>query len=300
VKQLSDPKKIFESSNFESKSEGQTETTQEERSFQFDELIIQNPSIRRDFTYESDKARNFDQSNVNKAKKGVMELLKDAIEKAKKQATEIKANAKKEGYDTGFEDGFKNGKDAAKEEFSPFLNTTQELIEKLSGFRKEMYEKVEREMVEMVLNLSKKVIHYEFSKREDAVQDMIRLAVQSVLDRESMVIKIHPTDKEYAESFRPELLHMFSEIKNITFVTNSGIARGGCVVETNFGVIDARIEKLEEQIDRILNLSPAPPEKLKAASEVPPGEQPPVEDRNTEQETDENNTNSNDINNNDL
>ncbi|GIS84673.1 MAG: hypothetical protein CM1200mP16_09730 [Nitrospina sp.] len=31
-----------------------------------------------------------------------------------------------------------------------------------------------------------------------------------------MVKKTHPTDKEYAESFRPELLHMFSEIKNFT------------------------------------------------------------------------------------
>ena len=227
MKHLSNPQNNFESSNYEKQSEGKTETTKEERSFQFDELIIQNPSIRRDFTYESDKARNFDQSNVNKAKQGVMELLKDAMEKAKKQVTEIKANAKKEGYDTGFEDGFKNGKDAAKEEFSPFLETTQKLIEELSEFRKEMYEKVEREMVEMVLNLTKKVIQFEFSKREDAVQGMIRLAVQSVLDRESMVIKIHPTDKEYAESFRPELLHMFSEIKNINFVANSGIARGG-------------------------------------------------------------------------
>ena len=299
MKYLSDPSKTFKSSNFEVKSDVATDTTQEERSFQFDELIIQNPSIRRDFTYESDKARNFDQSNVNKAKQGVMELLKDAMEKAKKQVTEIKANAKKEGYDTGFEDGFKNGKDAAKEEFSPFLETTQKLIEELSEFRKEMYEKVEREMVELVINLTKKVIHFEFSKREDAVKDMIRLAVQSVLDRESMVIKIHPTDKEYAESFRPKLLHMFSEIKNITFVANSGIARGGCVVETNFGVIDARIEKLEEQIDRILNLSPSPPEKLKAASEVSLDEQSPVEDQSNEKETNEKNTNSKDKNNND-
>ncbi len=299
MKHLSDPSKNFKSSNFEVKSDVATGTTQEERSFQFDELIIQNPSIRRGFTYESDKARNFDQSNVDKAKQGVKELLKDAMDKAKRQVTEIKANAKKEGYETGFEDGFKSGKDAAKEEFSPFLNTTQELIESLSGFRKEMYEKVEREMVEMVLNLSKKVIDFEFSRREDAVQDMIRLAVQSVLDRESMVIKTHPTDKEYAESFRPELLHMFSEIKNITFVANSGIARGGCVVETNFGVIDARIEKLEEQIDRILNLSPSPPEKLKAASEVSLDEQSPVQDPTTEKETDENNTNPNDVNNKD-
>ena len=279
MKHLSDPSKTFKSSNFEVKSDVATDTTQEERSFQFDELIIQNPSIRRDFTYESDKARNFDQSNVDKAKQGVMELLKDAMEKAKRQVTEIKANAKKEGYDTGFEDGFKSGKDAAKEEFSPFLNTTQELIKELSEFRKEMYEKVEREMVEMVLNLSKKVIHFEFSRREDAVQDMIRLAVQSVLDRESMVIKIHPTDKEYAESFRPELLDMFSEIKNITLVPTSGIARGGGGVETNIGVIDARIEKLEEQIDRILNLSPALPEKHKAAPEVSLDDQSTVNDQ---------------------
>ena len=296
MKLLSNPKQKFESSNFEKSSATNTATSQEERAFQFDELIIQNPSIRRGFTYESEKARNFDQSNINKAKQGVMELLKDAMEKAKKQVNEIKSNAKKEGYDTGFEEGFKKGKDAAKEEFSPFLNTTQCLIEELSGFRKEMYEKVEREMMEMVITLTKKIIHFELSTRESAVQDMIRLAVQSVLNRESMVIKIHPTDKEYAESFRPELLHIFSEIKNIDFVTNSGITRGGCVIETNFGVIDARIEKLEEQIDRILNLSPNPPENLKAASEVLEDDQPSSEDQATEKETDENN-NSNDTSN---
>jgi flagellar assembly protein FliH len=285
VKPLSDLKGKFQSSNLQ--MNGVEEAKDTERSFQFDELTIQNPSIRRGFTYDSDKARNFDQSNVDKAKQGVMELLKDAMDKAKRQVGDLKSNARKEGYDTGFEGGFRKGKESAKEEFSPFLETTQQLIGELSGFRKDMYDKVEREMVEMVISLAKKVIHFEFSTREDAVQDMIRLAVQSVLDRESMVIKIHPTDKEYAESFRPELHHMFSEIKNITFEAHSGIARGGCVVETNFGVIDARIEKLEEQIDRILNLSPAPPEKLIAASESPEIEETPDEPQTPEKQMDE-------------
>ena len=282
---MSDLKGKFQSSNLQ--MNGVEEAKDTERSFQFDELTIQNPSIRRGFTYDSDKARNFDQSNVDKAKQGVMELLKDAMDKAKRQVGDLKSNARKEGYDTGFEGGFRKGKESAKKEFSPFLETTQQLIGELSGFRKDMYDKVEREMVEMVISLAKKVIHFEFSTREDAVQDMIRLAVQSVLDRESMVIKIHPTDKEYAESFRPELHHMFSEIKNITFEAHSGIARGGCVVETNFGVIDARIEKLEEQIDRILNLSPAPPEKLIAASESPEIEETPDEPQTPEKQMDE-------------
>jgi flagellar assembly protein FliH len=278
VKPLSDIREQFIASDLQAKDTQETVAVSEERSFHFDELTIQNPSIRRGFAYDSDKARNFDQVNVDKAKEGVMQLLQDAMDKAKKQVGELKSNARKQGYDTGFEGGFNKGKETAKEEFSPVLETTQQLVEELSGFRKEMYDKVEREMIEMVIALTKKVIHFEFSTREDAVQDMIRLAVKSVVDRESMVIKIHPTDKKYAESFRPELQHMFSEIKNITFVTHSGIERGGCVVETNFGVIDARIEKLEEQIDRILNLAPAQPDKLIAASESSLIEEPAVDE----------------------
>ena len=275
---MSDLREQFIASDLQQKDAKDTVSVSKERSFQFEKLMLQNPSIQRGFAYDSEKARNFDQGNVDKAKEGVMQLLQDAIKKAKKQVGEIKSNARKQGYDTGFEEGFNKGKESAKEEFSPVLETTQQLVEELSIFRKEMYNKVEREMIEMVIALTKKVIHFEFSTREDAVQDMIRLAVQSVLDRESLVIKTHPTDKEYAEIFRPELHHMFSDIKNITFVAASGMARGGCIVETNFGVIDARIEKLEEQIDRILNIAPAQPENLIEASKASVVEEPQIDE----------------------
>ena len=275
---MSDLREQFIASDLQPTKAKKTVAVSKERFFQFNELEIQKSSIRRGFAYDSENARNFDQGNVDKAKVGVTQLLKDAMDKAKKQVGELKENSRKQGYDTGYELGFNKGKEDAKEEFSPVLETTQQLVQELSIFRKEMYDKVEREMIEMVINLTKKVIHFEFSIREDAVQGMIRLAVQSVLDRESMVIKIHPTDKEYAENFRPELHDMFSEIKNITFVEHSRIARGGCIVETNFGVIDARIEKLEEQIDQILNLAPAQPENLVSSSEASVIEEPTLEE----------------------
>ncbi|MZH01860.1 MAG: hypothetical protein F3745_00215 [Nitrospinae bacterium] len=263
---MSDLSNTFTQSNLESQTVDQDNTCEEERAFQLNELILEKPSMLRDFTYDSENARNFDQANVNKAKVGVKELLKDALDKAKRQATDIKSKAQKEGYDSGYSEGFKKGEDAAREEFKPFLETIEGLISDLTSFRKGMYDKVEREMVEMVVSLAKKVIHFEFSTRDDAVQEMIHLAVKSVLDRESMVIKINPADKGYAESFRPELHHLFGEIKNITFEAHSGIERGGCVVETNFGVIDAQIDKLGEQMDRILNLAPALPEELSSAA----------------------------------
>ena len=265
---MSDLRSAFIKSNLEPEREGEKEgeSPNEVRSFELDELNIQDSSMRRGFTYDSENARNFDQANVTKAKEGVKELLKDALDKAKRQSLEIRAHAKKEGHDEGYNEGFKKGEEAAKKEFSPFLETIQGLIADLTVFRKNMYDKGEREMIEMVVDLAKKVIHFEFSTRDDAVQEMIRLAVQSVLDRESMVIKINPADKGYAESFRPELHHLFSEIKNITFEAHSGVERGGCVVETNFGVVDARMDKLGEQMDRILNLAPPPPDELISAS----------------------------------
>jgi flagellar assembly protein FliH len=267
---LSNPKSTFTLSNLEQENivEQESESQEETRSFEMNELNIQSSSMRRGFSYDSENARNFDDGNVKKAKEGVKELLKDALEKAKRQVTDIKSNARKEGYDSGYEEGFQKGEDAARVEFSPFLETVQGLVSDLTGFRKDMYDKLEREMMKMVVDLSKKVIHFEFSSRDDAVQEMIRLAVQSVLDRESMVIKINPADKGYAESFRPELHHLFSEIKNITFEAHSGVERGGCVVETNFGVVDARIDQMGTQMDRILNLAPPTPEELAAASNL--------------------------------
>jgi len=211
---------------------------------------------RREFSYESETARNFNDNNVNKAKIGVKEIMADAINKAKSQVNQIKGEAHKEGFDAGFLEGLEKARVAAQEDFDPFLESLQNSIEHLSHFRAKMYGKVEREMIEMVVALAKRVIHFELSTHEGAVQAMIRLGVQSVLDREHLTIKINPEDKGYAESFRSELHHMFHDIKNITLSAHPGIQRGGCIVESNFGTIDSQIDQLDAQLDRILEMTP--------------------------------------------
>ena len=252
--------KEFTSSFFTEEALPEESTPKEGKEFKLEEILGPTTVKKRDFLYDSEAARNFDETNVKKAKEGMKELVADAIQRAKTRSQKITEQARKEGYKEGYDEGFaqafKKGEEEAKKEFSPLLETIQNLIEDLSIFREKMYPKLEREMVELVVNLTKKVIHFELSTREDSVIEMIQLAVQSVLDKESMVIKINQDDKSYAESFRPELHHMYGEIKNITFEAHSGIARGGCVIESNFGIVDARLEKLDERIETILNLLP--------------------------------------------
>lgn len=229
----------------------------EDRTFKFTDLVAEGKRRNREFAYESETARNFDDSNIKRAKVGVKELIEDAINKAKSQVGDIKSKAYKEGFDEGFLDGLKQAEVAAKQDFDPFLVSLQDSIAQLSVFRSKMYDKLEREMMEMVIELVKRIIRFELATREDSVQSMIELAIQSVLDRENLTIKIHPEDKGYAESFRPELHSMFNDIKNIAIEAHPGVQRGGCVIQSNFGVIDAQLNKLDDQINRILNLTPA-------------------------------------------
>ncbi|MFQ5673955.1 MAG: FliH/SctL family protein [Nitrospinales bacterium] len=240
------------------------------RKFSLIEKVDPEQTGQTSFTYDSEKARNFDETNVKRAREGASEILRDAINKAKTKAAQIREEASKLGYDEGFKEGFSTGEKQAREEFAPLLQTIHELIEQLSRFRSQMYPKVEREMVEMVVALAQKVIHHELTVREDSIQDMILLGMQSVLDKESMVIKLNPADKGYAESFRPELHQLFEEIKNITFETTPAIERGGCIIKSNFGTIDARLENLAEQIEKILNLAPV--SFLDEPAETPPPE----------------------------
>lgn len=245
------------------------------RPFEMEDFSSETTPQKRSFSFDNEIQRNFDPTTVNQAREGVQEIFRDAMERIKEQAVKIKGEARQDGYDQGYQDGFKAGEEAAKTEFAPFLETLQRLVEDLSAFRRKMYPKVEREMVHMITELAKKVIHSELQSREDSIQDVIRLAVSSVLDRETMTIKVNPADKLYAESYRPELHQLFTEIKNITIEAQPAVQRGGCVITTNFGTVDAQVSNLGEQIDRILQMAP-PPLPEEPEPELPPAGEPPA------------------------
>jgi len=256
-------KQFKSSSTFVDLDDSQEKNKSGTRLFELSEFLDNASDRDRNFSFDSETARNFDIDNVKKAKQGVKELIADAVAKAKSLAVEIKENAYKEGHKTGQEEGFQSayqkGENSAKEEFAPLLQTVNSLIRELSEFRTMMYPKVEKEMVEMVTGLTKKILQHEINTNEDSIKQMILLAVNSVIDKENMTIRIHPSDKAHAEAFSPELKNLFSEIKNITFEENPGVEKGGCVIDTNFGTINAKVDQLEEQIDKILKLTPSVP-----------------------------------------
>ncbi len=249
-------------------SEGPTGVSQK---FNLDEYVREATALKSEFIHDLEQQRDIDPSNALKAKEGVSELFSDAMQKMKDQAAKLEEEAQQRGYKEGEEKGFQAGELAVKEHFQSSLEALKILIEQLSEARGKTYPLLEREMVEMITTLARKVVRTELEGREGSIRKIVRMAIESVLDRESLIVKVHPTDHKELEDYGQELLQLFHEIKNVKFESHASVARGNCVVESNFGTVEAGLDHLDEHINRILHLAPpaptAPPEEINAPEE---------------------------------
>ena len=155
------------------------------------------------------------------------------------------------------------------------MDALQSLVDELSSVREKTYPLLEREVVEMITTLARKVIRTELKGKEDSIREIVRMAIESVLDRESLVIKVHPDDHKELEDYGQELIQLFHEIKNVKFESHTSVPRGHCVVESNFGTVEAGLDHLDEHIEKILHLAPSPPPPIAEPDATDPEEPEP-------------------------
>lgn len=237
-------------------SEGRTHVSQK---FSLDEYVLEAKSLKPEFVYDLEQQREIVESKALKTEEGASETSSDVIQQMKDEAAKIQEEARVQGHQEGHEEGYQAGLQAAREQFTSSMNALQSLVTELSGVREKTYPLLEREMVEIVATLARKVIRTQLKGKEGNIREIVRMAIESVLDRETLVIKVHPDDHKELEDYGQELIQLFHEIKNVKFESHASVPPGNCVVESNFGTVEAGLEHLDEHIERILHLAPSPP-----------------------------------------
>ncbi len=238
-----------------------------------DEYIREAKALEPEFVHDLEQQRIVVESKSLPTQEGEDESS-DALQEMKEQAAKIQEEAREQGYQEGHKEGYHAGTEAVREQFTSSMNALQSLADELSQAREKTYPLLEREMVEMVATLARKVIRSELKGKEDGIREIVRMAIESVLDRESLVIKIHPEDHKELEEYGKELIQLFHDIKNVTFESHASVPRGNCVVESNFGTVEAGLDHLDEHIEKVLHLAPPPPTDLSQPDKTDEPEQP--------------------------
>ena len=184
----------------------------------------------------------------------------------------VKKAAYEEGLKQGFAQGHQEGLEAGKQEghqkylidMRGNINKIQELTTAYEAAKSEIYSANERVLVQIAFQVAKKVILKELSTDEQHIQRTVKDIVDRLGVKESIRIKVSPKDLYRLEIIKKELTDHFVTLKNIT-VEASDRVQSGCVVETEFNVIDAQIESQLNEIFGAL---------IDKASEKEPGEPP--------------------------
>ncbi len=217
--------------------------------------------------------RKTDQAQV--IKQEAADEAERIVSEAKSQAEEIVAQAKdrmNEQLKDGYNDGFKKGQEAGfKEgnlEAQRLTDRLHTIIERMMDKRQEILAETEQQIVDLVLLMTRKIVKVISENQRNIVVSNVVQALRKVKGRGEVTIRVNLNDVAMTTQHIKDFLAQAENVKNITVVEDSTVDRGGCIIETDFGAIDAKIiSQLGELEQRILEVSPIR-SRLKTANPV--------------------------------
>ncbi|WP_305043686.1 FliH/SctL family protein [Geoalkalibacter sp.] len=144
------------------------------------------------------------------------------------------AEAQREGRRQAMEDGAGQLVSAA--------DALSQALGDISRLRASLLKNSAEDMVRLVMAVAEQVIGAEIAVRPEFIQDTLARAMQHVLKADEYQIRVHPADLAVVMEHKPLFLAGQSGHGNIRIEADESISRGGCVVESSLGQVDATIE----------------------------------------------------------
>jgi len=182
----------------------------------------------------------------------------EAIEKAHREGRE---HGEREGLAAGREEGLARGISEGREQalaetrerLGTLLPALDSLVTGLARERRELRESAHRDLLDLALEIARRIVRREVEKPPAVVVELLRSAIERIDAKRGLVVEIHPADRAAAEECLSGLLGGLAVEGAITIVERPEISRGGCLVRTDCGCVDETIETQFELIGERLH-----------------------------------------------
>jgi len=199
---------------------------------------------REQIKEEMEKFRADSEREIERGKFEAEKMIKEAELKV----SEIEHEAYKKGYEAGREEGYKEG----QAEVMRLIDRLGTIVSTAVDIRDDIIRSSERLMTEMILMIARKVIKDEIVERREVVINNIKEAIKRVKDRDRIDVRVNFADLDMTTAHKDELIKMMESLKKVNIYEDSRVERGGCIIETDVGAIDARISTQLDTIEEAI------------------------------------------------
>lgn len=166
---------------------------------------------------------------------------RNLVSRAQEESENIKKSAFEEGYRLGLE---KASADLEKfrTELNHFMNA-----------KKDVFEYIAPDILEISVDIAKTIIKKELESDPQVLINTIVDVLRTVSKNEpKIVIRVRPQSVQFIKDTIPNITYQYGIDSKINIVSDPSIEEGGCVLQTNNGIVDASIDTQIEIIKKAL------------------------------------------------
>lgn len=166
---------------------------------------------------------------------------RNLISRAQEEADTIKETAAKEGYRAGIEQA-ESDILALRSKIADFISSKQEVFEFIAP-----------DILEISVDIARKIIKKEVEQDPQVILNSI-VDVMRTLSKEEprITVKLNPLQVDLVKTELPEYISSMGIDAKIAVIGDDSIEEGGCILNTNNGIVDASINTQLEIIKAAL------------------------------------------------
>jgi flagellar assembly protein FliH len=176
-------------------------------------------------------------------------IEKLALDKLK----EVQESAYQQAYSLGLEEGKKDAFESISAEISVQLKELEEAVKAIGNMKIELLKQNEAHLIKLTIHMATRLAKKEIEVDPACLVEIMRSSLESAQVDEDVSIHVSPFQLEFLEKIKLETGREYEFIKKIKFIPNETIHKGGCIIETNYGTIDARFEERVEKFWQIMS-----------------------------------------------
>ncbi|MCI0628795.1 MAG: type III secretion system stator protein SctL [Acidobacteria bacterium] len=172
------------------------------------------------------------------------EEARDIVKAARQEAEKILVRAEQEraaSVESGLQIGYEEG-----------LKRWNQILAGAWQTRENLKTEWEQSLLHLAVRIAEKIIGEQLRLHPDTVISIVREALKSVGQERQLTLLVHPDHREMIQANLDRLQAMVGASRQIHLVANADIAPGGCVVESELGVIDAKLETQLKCLEEVL------------------------------------------------
>ncbi|RHC21016.1 flagellar biosynthesis protein [Roseburia intestinalis] len=167
------------------------------------------------------------------------------IDDARQEAEAIRDEAKKQGYLEGqntLEQEYNQKKQQLEQE-------QQQKKIQLQNSYQEKQKNMEKELVDVILNVFNKVFHIQFDDKKEILLHLINNAIANIEDEKHFRIKVAGDNVSFLEKHKDEILDYVGHDIELEIVPDYTLNENACTIETDAGIFDCGVDV---QLDNLM------------------------------------------------